>query len=141
MRAVCCTHWLAVRSHPEVAHRDRTPSPLLASVSGEGQAQFSGDGRWIAYTSDETGTPEVFVQPFPTTGAKWQVSTGGASDPRWRRDSRELFYLGADGKLTTVPIKGGGSFEVGAAQVLFQTGAPTIRGPLVFGNYVPAADG
>ena len=120
---------------------DRTPSPLLASVSGEGQAQFSGDGRWTAYTSDETGTPEIFVQPFPPTGAKWQVSTGGASDPRWRRDGRELFYVSADGKLTTVPIKGGTSFEVGAAQALFQTHTPTIRGPLLFGNYVPAADG
>lgn len=61
--------------------------------TNETQGRFSPDGHGIAYTSDETGTPEVYVQPFPTTGAKWQVSSMGGSDPQWRGDGRELFYV------------------------------------------------
>ena len=79
------------------------------------------------------------MQPFPATGAKWQISNGGASDPQWRRNGHELFYIAADGKLMTVPVKGGSSFEVGATQVLFQTKRPTTRGPVLFGNYASAA--
>ena len=96
----------------------------------------------MAYTSDETGAPEVYVQPFPATGAKWQVSTGGGSDPQWRRDGRELFYVAVDGKLMAAPGKGAAStFEAGTGQPLFQTRRPLARGPLLFTSYAPAADG
>jgi Tol biopolymer transport system component len=121
---------------------DRKPYAFSESIANESQARLSGEGRWLAYTSDETGTPEVFVQPFPTTGAKWQVSTGGGFDPQWRRDDREMFYIATDGKMMAVPVNGVSStFEVAAPQALFQTRTPTMRGPLLFGNYAPAADG
>ena len=65
---------------------------------------FSPDGRWIAYTTNEAGQPNVYVQPFPGPGAKYQVSRDGGSQPVWRADGKELFYLGADGTLMAVPI-------------------------------------
>jgi len=120
---------------------DRKATPVLNSLANETQGQLSVDSRWLAYTSDETGIPEVYVQPFPPTGAKWQVSIGGGSDPRWRRDGRELFYITLDGKLTAAQAAGSTSFEVAARQVLFQTRRPTARGAILFSNYKPSADG
>ena len=121
---------------------DRKPLPFLHSTSNETQGQLTADGQLMAYTSDETGTPEVFVQPFPATGAKWQVSNGGGSDPQWRRDGQELFYVSPDGMLMAAQVKRGPTgFEVGMRQPLFQTRRPTARGPLLFSNYAPAADG
>ena len=70
--------------------------PYLQGASDESQAQFSPDGLWVAYASTESGQPEVYVQPFPATGAKWQVSVGGGEQPRWRRDGKEVFYLAED---------------------------------------------
>ena len=102
----------------------------LNSTANETQGQLSADGRLLAYMSDETGVPEVYVQPFPPTGAKWQISTSGGSDPQWRRDGRELFYITLDGKLTAAQVTGGAmAFDVVARQVLFQTPRPTARGP------------
>jgi serine/threonine protein kinase/Tol biopolymer transport system component len=102
--------------------------------------QFSPDGKWVAYSSNETGTWEVNVSSFPSAAGKWQVSRGGA-EPRWRRDGKELFYLSADGKMMAVPVKIGASFEAGQPVELFQT---HIRQPIsaqdVF-SYDVAADG
>ena len=70
----------------------------------ERHARFSGDGRWIAYASNETGRFEVFVQPFPPTGARWQASVGGGDQPVWRRDGRELYYLDPGGALTAIDV-------------------------------------
>src|SRR5262245_19551556 len=121
---------------------DRKPRPFLQSTANETQGQLSADGQLMAYTSDETGTPEVFVQPFPATGAKWQISSGGGSDPHWRRDGQELFYISPDGMLMAAQVKRGSSvFEAGITQRLFQTRRPTARGPLFFSNYAPAVDG
>jgi eukaryotic-like serine/threonine-protein kinase len=121
---------------------DRKPLPFLQSIANETQGQFTADGQLMAYTSDETGTPEVFVQPFPATGAKWQVSSGGGSDPQWRRDGLELFYISPDGTLIAAQVKRGPSaFDVGIRQSLFRTRRPVARGPLLFSNYAPAANG
>jgi serine/threonine protein kinase/Tol biopolymer transport system component len=102
--------------------------------------QFSPDGKWVAYSSNETGSWEVNVSPFPNAAGKWQVSRGGA-EPRWRRDGKELFYLSADGKMMAVPVKIGANFEAGQPVELFQT---HIRQPIsaqdVF-SYDVAADG
>jgi eukaryotic-like serine/threonine-protein kinase len=65
-------------------------------------AQFSPDGKWVAYSSNETGNWEVYVSSFPNGTSKWQVSRGGG-EPRWRRDGKELFYLSAEGKMMAVP--------------------------------------
>ena len=118
---------------------DRQPFPFLQTEFNEQQAQFSPDGKWIAYTSDESGASEVYVQTFPASGGKWRVSTGGGVQPRWRRDGRELFYIAADQKLMAVDVKLGATFEAGVPKVLFGTRVPTLRN---FRNhYAVSADG
>jgi eukaryotic-like serine/threonine-protein kinase len=79
---------------------DRTPIPVLQSEFGEEQGQISPDGRWLAYTSDESGRPEVWVTALPKAITKWRISAGGGGDPRWRPDGSELFYIAADRQLT-----------------------------------------
>jgi serine/threonine protein kinase/Tol biopolymer transport system component len=80
------------------------PVPIVQTPFDETQGQFSPDTRWVAYTSNESGRDEVYVRPFPEAGGKWEVSTGGGSQPRWRPDGKELFYLAADARLMAVPI-------------------------------------
>jgi Tol biopolymer transport system component len=84
-------------------------------------AQFSPDGRWIAYASNETGNMEVYVSPFPSVNGKWQVSSAGGQEPKWRNDGKEMFYLSTDGKIMAVPVSTGASFEAGTPVALFQT--------------------
>jgi eukaryotic-like serine/threonine-protein kinase len=83
-------------------------------------AQFSPDGRWMAYASNETGRMEIYVSPFPGLNGKWQVSTAGGEEPRWRQDGRELFYVSAEGKMMAVAVKSRPSFESAAPVVLFE---------------------
>jgi len=80
---------------------DRKPFPFAQTAANEGHAHFSPDGRWIAYTSDQTGRTEVYVRPFPT-GAVQQVSKGGGTQPMWRRDGQELFFVAPDGSMMAV---------------------------------------
>jgi eukaryotic-like serine/threonine-protein kinase len=83
-------------------------------------AQFSPDGKWIAYSSNETGNWEIYVSPFPAVNSKWQVSRGSGEEPRWRRDGKELFYLSADRKMMAVSVKTSSNFESGTPLALFQ---------------------
>ena len=99
---------------------ERKPIPFLRTEFSEERAAFSPDGRWIAYASDESTLQQVYVQPVPPSGAKWQISTNGGTRPRWRRDGKELFYLAADRKMMAVEVKGGASFEAGIPKELFQ---------------------
>ena len=108
----------------------RTPKPLLQSPYSEEQAQLSADGRFIAYTSDESGQPQVYVQDFPALSDKWVISTRGGADPQWRADGLELFFIAADHKLMSVPIKPGKTFDPGIPVPLFQarvTGLTDVR--------------
>ena len=82
---------------------------------------FSPDNRSIAYTSNEGGQTDVYVQSFPGPGAKSQVSRNGGSHPVWRADGRELFYLAMDATMMVVPVGAGGSFSAGPPEVLFHT--------------------
>ncbi len=100
---------------------DRRPRPFLETAFNKVQAQISPDTRWIAYTSYESGNDEVYVQSFPEPGSKRQVSIGGGVQPRWRQDSKELFYLALDQQLMAVPLEGGTTFEPGTATPLFKT--------------------
>ncbi|MBI4265755.1 MAG: PD40 domain-containing protein [Acidobacteria bacterium] len=100
---------------------DGTRMPLIQTPTNEIQARLSPDERWLAYSSDESGRWEVYVQPFPLTGAKWQISMDGGSQPVWRRDGQELFFLGADSQLMAVTIQTAGGFAAGAPHALFQT--------------------
>lgn len=85
----------------------RTPKLLLSGPYSVIQGQFSPDGKWIAYHSQESGSDEVFVQPFPPNGKKWQVSTAGGVEPQWRGDGKELFYYsGTEVMAVDVQTKG-----------------------------------
>ncbi|MBI3264842.1 MAG: serine/threonine-protein kinase [Acidobacteria bacterium] len=84
---------------------DRKAVPIVQQSADERDAQFSPDGNWIAYQSNETGQAEIYVQPFPGSGGKWQITTTGGAQPRWHPNGRELFYIGLDGTLTTVPVR------------------------------------
>jgi Tol biopolymer transport system component len=84
---------------------DRQPFPVARTNFVEAFGQFSPDGRWLAYQSNVSGRTEVYAQPFPGPGAKLQISTNGGAQMRWRRDGRELFYLGLDSRLMAVPIR------------------------------------
>ena len=107
---------------------DRKPFPYLATSAAETDGQFSPDGRWIAYTSYETGRAEVFVQDFPSTGAKFQISVAGGAVPRWGRSGRELYFLApADGRLMSVDVEGTPDFRLGIPRPLFQTRLMNLR--------------
>ena len=103
---------------------ERTPIPFARTEFNESQGQFSPDSKWLAYVSDEGGTPHVYVQSFPVPSAKWHISTASGSQPRWSRDGKELFYVGLDRKLMAVPVKAGTTFEPGAPHALFDTELP-----------------
>ena len=115
-----------------------TPTPVIQSAATDVEAQFSPDGRWLAYTSTETGDYNVFVQPFPTTGAKFQISTTGGRQPRWRRDGRELYYVTNDAKLYAVDVRAAATFDFDPPHFLFNIPANTIS---VRNSYVPGRDG
>ena len=78
------------------------PTPFLRTEFAEGHGRLSPDGRWMAYVSNESGTNDVFIRPFPASNGKSKISTAGGGQPRWRGDGRELFYLAADGQLMSV---------------------------------------
>jgi serine/threonine protein kinase len=119
---------------------DHQAKPFLQPKWIVRNAQLSPDGKWVAYASNENGSWEVYVSPFPNPNSRWQVSRGGG-EPRWRRDGKELFYLAADGKLMSVPVKTAATFEAGSPVALFQT---HMRQPIsaqdLF-SYDVAADG
>jgi Tol biopolymer transport system component len=120
---------------------DKKPYPYLKSTSRMVHAQFSPDGRWIAYTSEESGMPNVFVQSFPDPQGKWRVSLKGGGEPRWRRDGRELFYLALDGTLMVVPVNADPTFANGAAIPLFPTPLTVRSGGSPAFRYDVAPDG
>jgi eukaryotic-like serine/threonine-protein kinase len=93
---------------------------FLKAISVIRNGQFSPDGKWVAYASNETGRWEIYVTSFPDAHGKWQVSTGGGEQPRWRGDGKELFYISSDGKVMSVPVTTGVNFDAGASAVLFQ---------------------
>ena len=104
----------------------------------ESQSQFSPDVKWIAYVSDESGTPQIYVQSFPTLNGKLQISTDGGMQPRWRRDGRELFYLAPNRKLMAVTIKAAAPFQAETPRPLFET---RLDGTALRHTYAVSADG
>ena len=99
---------------------DRKPFPFLKTPFVEGPSQFSPDGKWIAYSSDESSRREVYVQSFPATSLKWQVSSKGGDWVRWRKDGKELFYIAPDGKVMSVAVRTvSDSLEFGTPSPLF----------------------
>ena len=128
---------------------DRKPFPVADSPSDETSGQFSPDGRWLAYQSNESKTSQIYVRPFRGSGGPWQVSsTEGGSQPRWRPDGRELFYVAPDARLMAVPIAVGTdsqTLEPGAPVPLFRTQLASGAGGNVSGlmskpQYAVASD-
>ncbi|MEO8499806.1 MAG: protein kinase [Vicinamibacteria bacterium] len=103
---------------------DRKPIPLVRTKFIESGGSLSPDGRFLAYRSNESGRPEVYVQEFPVAHSKWQVSTNGGRDPFWRGDGREMFYRANDLSLMAVPVTTAPTFEMGTAQALFKARFP-----------------
>ena len=108
------------------------PFPFARTGSGKRNGQFSPNGHWIAYDSDETGSYQVYVQAFSGEerphGAKWQISISGGSQPRWRSDGREIFYIGTDRKLMSVEVSEPNStFQAATPQTLFDAGVLAIN--------------
>jgi eukaryotic-like serine/threonine-protein kinase len=101
---------------------EHKPFVFLQTEYQEGDAQFSPDGHWVAYRSNESGRDEIYVTPFPGPAGRWQVSTGGGTRPKWQRKGKEILYLGDDDKIMSAEIRvKGASIEVGAVKPLFQT--------------------
>ena len=100
-----------------VAHERRT-RPLIQKPFNQWFARFSPDGRWLAYVSDETGRPEVYVEPFPARGARWQISNEGGTLPVWERHGRELYYRNG-GKLMAVSLQTQAIFVAATPRLLF----------------------
>ena len=141
--------WILLRTDDQAAGHadiigvrrgDSVPHNFVATAAEELSPALSPDGRWLAYSSDETGRREIFVRPFPETGrARYQVSSGGGTEPLWSRTGRELFYRSATEQLVSVPVGSGAEFQPGASRPLFNASAylqvPQQR------NYDVAADG
>jgi eukaryotic-like serine/threonine-protein kinase len=99
---------------------DHKVDRVLTTPFREGPSQFSPDGKWIAYTSDESGRNEVYVQSFPASGSKWPVSSKGGDWVRWRKDGQELFYVAPDRTVMSVVVRpAAGSLEFGTPSALF----------------------
>ena len=128
---------------------DRKPFPIVQTPADDELAEVSPDGHWVAYESNLSGRVEVYIQSFPSAGERWQVSSGGGAQPRWRHDSRELYYVAPDARMMAAPIAvrdGGRSVDVGTVVPLFRTRiatgsnisiAPTFLRP----QFAVAADG
>jgi WD40 repeat protein len=111
---------------------DRKPVPLLQTQYQELNPQVSADGKWLAYSSNETGRPEIYIKPFPEGPGKWQVSTNGGQWPRWRRDGKELFFDTPPNILAVDIHVEGSSIKPGVPHVLFSINGP---GPTNLGQY------
>jgi eukaryotic-like serine/threonine-protein kinase len=117
------------------------PTRFLTSKGSETNGQISPDGKWVAYASDESGAWEIYVTSFPGAAGKWQVSRGGGSEPRWRGDGKEIFYIAPSGMLTAVPVNSESIFATGTPASLFQIhGRAPISSTDVF-TYDVAKDG
>jgi serine/threonine protein kinase/Tol biopolymer transport system component len=117
---------------------DRKPQPFLQTPFNESVPRFSPDGHWLAYISNESGRYEVYVQPYPGPGGKWQISTEGGTEPTWNHNGRELFYRNGD-KMMAVDIATRSGFAAGKPRMLFE--GRYERSPATSPNYDVSPDG
>lgn len=96
-----------------------SPAPLVHTKAREAGGRPSPDGKWLAYTSNESGRVEVYVRPFRDEHTRWQISRAGGSNPKWRGDGRELFYVEGGTRIMSVDVSAGSAFDVSAPRVLF----------------------
>ena len=118
---------------------ERQTTPLMQTAIVERNPEISPDGRWLAYESNESGQEEIFVRPFPDVDAgRWQVSTGGGTQPLWARTGEELFYRALDGAVLRVAVEAGTTFRAGAPTRLFRG---PYYGGTVWRTYEVSPDG
>jgi Tol biopolymer transport system component len=110
--------WMLPMSGP------RTPRPFNHTKYSETPSEISPDGRWAAYVSDESGRREIYVTSFPDASGKWQVSTSGGDNPRWRRDGKEMFFTSGDRFYVVDVDTTGAQFDSGVVQPLFEVRVP-----------------
>ncbi len=139
---ILCTRHTASGYHLELLPvAGGEPSRFLTSKGSESNGQISPDGKWVTYASDESGSWEIYVTSFPGAAGKWQVSRGGGTEPRWRGDGKEIFYIASSGMLMAVPVNGESVFATGTPTPLFQIyGRAPISSTDVF-TYDVAKDG
>ena len=127
---------------PLAGHRSAgSPTAITNTEFNELHSVASPDGRFVAYTSDESGTEEIYVQTFPTAGGKWQVSNAGGDQAHWRGDGRELFYVSRDSKMMSVAITPGASFAAHTPVPLFPVSMPVVGATTFRNNYIVTPDG
>jgi Tol biopolymer transport system component len=119
---------------------DRKAEPFLRTPFIEGAPTFSPDGRLLAYVSNESGRPEIYVQPYPGPGGKWQVSIDSGTEPAWNRNGRELFYRSGK-KMIAVEVTKQSSFSAGKPHVLFEGEYFASQFPLAGTAYDVSPDG
>jgi Tol biopolymer transport system component len=117
------------------------PVPILQTAFHEHQARFSPDGRFIAYASDESGFPQVYVMAMPPAVGKWPVTRDGGAQPAWRQDGRELFYVDLDGMLRGVAVETGSTFRAADPRPLFQLSLTDSPFFFVRNDYAVSPDG
>jgi eukaryotic-like serine/threonine-protein kinase len=115
------------------------PTAVPAEGDIVDEYHFSPDGKWLAYNSDASGRQEIYVTPLPPTGERWQISSAGGVQARWRRDGRELFYLGPGSTMMAVTIEQGRGFRASAPRRLFTL--PEGLGSPILDEYAVTADG
>lgn len=120
---------------------DRKPFPYVQTPFVESHGQFSPDGKWVAYASDQSGRAEIYVESFPRGNGFWQISTNGGDQPQWRADGKELYYLAPDKNIMSVSVNNSGTIEFGRPAALFQTNVPLTGLSDDRNSYVPRADG
>ena len=109
--------------------RDRKVTPFLTSQFNELYPEFSPDGRWMAYVSDGSGRPEVYVQPDPGPGGKWQISNNGGTEPVWSRNGKQLFYRRPN-EVWVVDVQAGSIFSASRPRFLFEQPGYEASGPI-----------
>ena len=117
----------------------RKPMPLVQTEFYESRGQVSPDGHWVAYSSDESGRPEIYVQTMPPSGPRYRISSGGGTEPRWRSDGKEIFFISPDHELMAAQILTNNPFETGIPKALFVV-QERFLGP-ERGNYAVSNDG
>jgi eukaryotic-like serine/threonine-protein kinase len=117
------------------------PKPFLETRGSDRSGQISPDGKWVAYASTDSGDWEIYVTTFPGAAGKWQISRGGGSEPRWRGDGKELYYIGQSGMLMAASISTEGGFSSGIPASLFPLRGRTHVSSTDFYTYDVARDG
>lgn len=120
---------------------DRKPFPFQRTPFNETNARFSPDNRWVAFDSDESGRREIYVRRLEGSVEKTRVSTAGGTQPSWRRNGKELFYLAADNRIMAVSVKMGDTFEAGIPRPLFRIDSVVGIDSVGASEYDVTADG